>query len=71
MLWGLTFSKNPMNIYSNLNKDLEERMKSTIRSNSGIAIQHHPEKIIKENVGMNIDVGLLTFVKLPSFSGGE
>ena len=64
MLWGLPFSNESKDVQSPLNNDLVERMKNMIRSNGGIAIREHSEKILKENSGANIDVGLLSYLHL-------
>ena len=64
MLWGLPYSTEPKDVHSNLNNKLVERMKNMIRSNGGMAIRDHSEKILNENSGTNIDVELLSYLHL-------
>ena len=64
MLFGLPFSTNPNDVQSQLNNDLVKRLKDMIRSNGGIAIQDHSEKILRNNSGLNIDVNLLSYLHL-------
>ena len=64
MLWGLPFSSIPNNVQSSLNTELVDRLKEIIHSNGGIAIDDHSEKILKENIGLNIDMNLLSYLHL-------
>ncbi|KAL3805644.1 hypothetical protein HJC23_005888 [Cyclotella cryptica] len=64
MLWGLPFTQDAGNVQSELNVSLVERMKDMIRTNGGIAIHDHSERIAKESYGVNIDVDLLSYLHL-------